>query len=92
MEQSANNSKIADVYEQHHFTEHLNELFREYNKTFFAIKSRVNEEGNKGLEGIAKLCINGPTGKWGFNPEKQKPKSLVTECNKFYSCVVLWKE
>ena len=76
---------LVDVYEQHHFTERSNELFREYNDTFFAIKRKAKEEGNKGLEAIAKLCINGPTGKWGFNPEKQKSTRLVTECDEFYS-------
>ena len=75
---------ILDVYEQHHFEEKSNMLFREYNETFFAIKRRAKEEGNKGLEAIAKLCINGPTGKWGFNPEKQKSTRLVTECDEFY--------
>ena len=29
---------LLDVYEQHHFEEKSNELFREYNETFFAIK------------------------------------------------------
>ena len=75
---------LLDVYEQHHFEEKSNALFREYNETFFAIKRRAKEEGNKGLEAIAKLCINGPTGKWGFNPEKQKSTRLVTECDDFY--------
>ena len=28
--------------------------------------------------------MNGPTGKWGFNPEKQKGTRLVTECDEFY--------
>ena len=41
-------------------------------------------EGNKGLEAIAKMCINGPTGKWGFNPSKQKGTRLVTETSDFY--------
>ena len=31
------------------------------------------------------MCINGPTGKWGFNPEKQKGTRLVTECDEFYN-------
>ena len=52
---------------------------------FFAIKRRAKEEGNKGLEAIAKLCINDPPGKWEFDLEKQKCTRLVTECDKFYS-------
>ena len=75
---------ILDIYEEHHFTETSNTLFREYNETFFEIKRQAKEEGNKGLEAIAKMCINGPTGKWGFNPEKQKGTRLVTECEEFY--------
>ena len=46
-----------EVYEQHHFTEKSNTLFREYNETFFDIKRRAKEDGNKGLEAIAKMCI-----------------------------------
>ena len=57
---------FIDVYEQHHFTDRSNELFQEYNAAFFAIKRRAKEEGNKGLEAIVKLCINGPTGKMGI--------------------------
>ena len=76
---------LLDVYEQHHFTERSNELFCEYNETFFAIKRKAKDEGNKELEAIVKLCINGPTGKWGFNPEKQKGSRIVTECDEFYS-------
>ena len=38
----------------------------------FEIKQEAKEEGNKGLEAIAKMCINWPTGKWGNNPEKQR--------------------
>ena len=74
-----------DMYEQHHFTERSNELFQEYNNTFFAIKNKAKEEGNKGLKAIAKLCRNGPTGKWGFNLNKQKSTRVVIECDEFYS-------
>ena len=76
---------ILDVYKQHHFPEKSNTLFKEYNDTFFAIKRRAKEDGNKGLEAIAKMCINGPTGKWGFNPEKKKNTRLVTECDELYT-------
>ena len=76
---------VLDVFEQHHFEHQSNELFREYNETFFEIKRTAKEQGNKGLEAIAKMCINGPTGKWGFNPEKQKGTRLVTECDEFYT-------
>ena len=77
--------EILDIYEQHHFSQKSNQLFREYNETFFEIKRQAKQEGNKGLEAIAKMCINGPTGKWGFNPEKQKGTRLVTECDEFYN-------
>ena len=56
--------------EKHHFSEKSNTLFNEYNNTFFAINSRTKENGNKGLEAIAKMCINGPADKWGFNLEQ----------------------
>ena len=50
----------------------------------FGIKRRAKEEGSKGLEAIAELCINGPTGKWGFNTAKQKSTQFVTKLNDFY--------
>ena len=49
--------KILDVYEQHHFPEKRNYLFRAYNETFFNIKKQAKADGNKGLESIAKLCV-----------------------------------
>jgi hypothetical protein len=70
---------INEIYEQHHFERRLNNLFKSYNETFFDIKRRAKAEGNKGLEAIAKLCINGPTGKWGFNPSKSKSNKLVRD-------------
>ena len=33
---------------------------------------------------IAKMCINGLTGKWGFNPAKQKAVRIVTETADFF--------
>ena len=60
--------KVLDVYEQHHFEQKSNTLFKEYNETFFNIKKQSKQEGNKGMEAIAKLCINSPYGKWGYNP------------------------
>ena len=63
-------------------------MFAEYNKTFFDIKRKAKAEGNKGLEAIAKMCINGPTGKWGFNPSKQKGMHIVQETADFYE--YLW--
>ena len=75
---------IEEIFEQHHFPQQSNTLFAEYNKTFFDIKRKAKMEGNKGLEAIAKMCINGPTGKWGFNPSKQKGTRLVTETSDFY--------
>ena len=63
---------IVDVYEQHHFAEKSNTLFREYNETFFEIKQQAKEDGNKGLEAIAKMCINGPTEKWGSTTRNKK--------------------
>ena len=40
--------------------------------------------GNKGLEAIAKMCINGPSGKWGFNPAKQKAVRIVQDTADFF--------
>ena len=44
----------------------------------------AKQAGNKGLEAIAKMCINGPAGKWGFNPAKQKAVRIVTETAEFF--------
>ena len=63
---------IKEIYEQHHFPQQCNTLFADYNKTFFDIKRKAKMDGNKELEAIVKMCINGPTGKWDFNPSKQK--------------------
>lgn len=70
---------IADIFEQHHFERRLNNLFKDYNEIFFDIKKKAKADGNKGLETIAKLCINGPTGKWGYNPMKSKSNYIVRE-------------
>lgn len=75
---------ILDVYEQHHFPNTSNKLFKDYNETFFAIKRQAKLDGNKGLESIAKMCINAPTGKWGFNPSKQKRTELITDSDQFF--------
>jgi len=75
---------IECMYEVHHFEHRSNSLFRAYNETFFEIKRRAKVEGNKGLEAVAKMCINGPTGKWGFNPSKQMGVRLVTETADFF--------
>jgi G:T-mismatch repair DNA endonuclease (very short patch repair protein) len=75
---------ITEIFEQHHFPRTSNDLFREYNETFFAIKRQAKLDGNKGLETIAKMCINSPTGKWGFNPSKQKRNELVTDGDTFF--------
>ena len=75
---------IDEIYEQHHFPNTSNTLFRRYNETFFTIKRQAKLGGNKGLESIAKMCINAPTGKWGFNPSKQQRTELVTDCDQFY--------
>jgi hypothetical protein len=48
------------------------------------LKRRAKAEGNKGLEAIAKMCINAPTGKWGYNPSKQKSTRLVTDTDDFF--------
>ena len=85
--------KVLDYYEIHHFERRSNTLFREYNETFFEIKRRAKAEGNKGLEAIAKMCINGPTGKWGFNPSKAKATRLVTETDEFFKYLCgTWEE
>ena len=75
--------KIVDIYEQHHFPHTSNSLFREYNEKFFNIKRQAKVESNKGLEAIAKLCINSPYGKWGYNPSKAKGSRIVTESDEF---------
>ena len=75
--------KVLDIYEQHHFNEKRNDLFRDYNETFFDIKRQAKVDGNKGLEAIAKLCINSPYGKWGYNPSKAKGSRIVVESDEF---------
>ena len=75
---------IEEIYEQHHFPQQSNTLFADYNKTFFDIKRKAKTDGNKGLEAITTMCINGPTGKWGFNPSKVKGTCIVKETADFY--------
>ena len=53
---------IEEIYKQRHFPHQSNTCFSDYNKTFFAIKRKAKLDGNKGLEAIAKMCINSPTG------------------------------
>jgi len=77
--------EIVERYEQHHFEQRSNELFKEYNHTFFEIKKQAKKDGNKGLESLAKMCINAPTGKWGFNPSKQGSTKIVKDCATFYN-------
>jgi hypothetical protein len=40
---------IEEVYEQHHFPRRSNELFKEYNMTFFDIKRQAALEGKQGV-------------------------------------------
>ena len=85
--------KVLDIYEQHHFNEKRNDLFRAYNETFFDIKRQAKVDGNKGLEAIAKLCINSPYGKWGYNPSKAKGSRIVTETDEFSRYMFgIWNE
>ena len=85
--------KVLDIYKQHHFPEKRNDLFRAYNETFFNIKRQAKADGNKGLEAIAKLCINSPYGKWGYNPSKAKGSRIVTETNEFSRYMFgIWNE
>jgi len=85
--------KVLDIYEQHHFNEKRNDLFRAYNETFFDIKRQAKVDGNKGLEAIAKLCINSPYGKWGYNPSKAKGSRIVTETDEFARYMFgIWNE
>ena len=52
---AVNNSYIIDeTFEQHHFLDRNNTLFKAYNDTFFEMKRKAKTEGNKGLESIAK--------------------------------------
>ena len=57
---------IDEIYEQHHFEDKSNTLFHNYNKLFFDITRKAKLEGNKRLEAIAKMFLNGVTGKWRF--------------------------
>ena len=61
---------FQEIYEVHHFPNKSNTLFKTYNEAVFEIK-RTAKAGNKGLEAVAKMCMNGPTGQWGFNPAKR---------------------
>ena len=89
--------KVLDIHDQHHFPKKSNTLFAECNQTltkiwsmwwnnqtFFAIKRQAKLNGNKGLEAIAKLCINSPYGKWSYNPTKAKGSRIVTEPDDFF--------
>ena len=75
---------IEEIYKHHHFPHQSNTCFADYNKTFFDIKRKAKLDGNKELEAIAKVCINIWTGKWGFNPSKQKGTCIVEETADFY--------
>ena len=75
---------IKEVYVQHHFTEKSNKLFKQYIDVFFDIKKKAAEDGNVGLKEVAKLMINAPTGKWGFNPEKQRRTKVVKDYSEFF--------
>ena len=70
--------KVLDMYEQHHFNEKWNNLFQAYNETFFDIKRQVKVDSNKGLEAIAKLCVNSPYGKWGVQLFQSQGLCIVT--------------
>ena len=80
---------IQEKYEVHHFPKKSKTLCKTYNETFFEIKRTAKAAGNKGLEAIAKMCINGPTGKWGFNPAKQKAVRIVQDTADFFSIYVV---
>ena len=75
---------ILDVYEQHHFPRKSNELFKKYNDTFFSIKKEAKQQKNKGLEQVAKLCLNSMYGKFGFNPGKQKKTKMVYDAEELF--------
>ena len=47
------------------------------------MKCKAKADGNKGIESIAKILINRPTGKWGFNIAKQTGTCLVKETAEF---------
>jgi hypothetical protein len=75
---------ILEVYCQHHFPNQSITLFKSYIDTFYAIKAQAATDGNKGLAEVAKLLINSPTGKWGFNLSKQNSTRLVKNAHDFY--------
>ena len=72
------------MYTQHHFEQRSSTLFRDYIATFFDIKKKAAEDGNVGLKEVAKFMINAPTGKWGFNPEKQRHTKIVKDHATFF--------
>lgn len=80
--------RVVDVLEQHHFYEKSNTLFKSYNDTFFAIKREAKLAGNKGREAIAKMCINGPTGKWGYNPSKERACKVIRDSAELFSLFI----
>ena len=76
--------QITAIYCQHHFPQSSTTLFKSYIDTFYAIKAQASTAGNKGLAEVAKLLINSPTGKWGFNMSKQHSTKLIKNTAQFY--------
>jgi DNA polymerase elongation subunit (family B) len=70
---------IDKVYKQHHFPpqNRSNELFKHYINTFFEMKKKADQENNKGLKQVAKLCLNSFYGKFGFNIMNQSHTSII---------------
>ena len=53
-------------------------------------KKQPKQDDNKGLKSIyAKLGINSPYGRWGYNPSKAKGSRIVTEMDEFFKYAYL---
>ena len=71
--------EVTEVFVQHHFEQTSNSLFKGYIETFFDIKREAAARENIGLKQVSKLMINSPTGKVGYNPEKQRCTKILKD-------------
>lgn len=77
---------IEDVFEQWHYPRSSTTVFSQYIDTFYEMKRKAKEQGNKGLALISKLCLNSLYGKFGQSQKNMRKTIIVTnheELNKY---------